>query len=215
MDYIEIFREEFKTSLLNNDRIGIFDIYRKVKNHPIDFDFIEDIMVPAAEEIGEYWDKGEVSLSQLYMSGRICEELVISIFPDQHLLHRGTMNTAIVNFCDHHPLGKKIVCSTFKVNGIPLLDYGHGIDQETLIEKLKRDRPKFLVISVLMLPSALKIKKLKERLLKEGMDTKILVGGAPFRFDKDLWKQVGADAMGITPMDTLNIIKEWGGSCNE
>nr|WP_238387397.1 cobalamin-dependent protein [Psychrilyobacter piezotolerans] len=125
------------------------------------------------------------------------------------------MNTAIVNFCDHHPLGKKIVCSTFKVNGIPLLDYGHGIDQETLIEKLKRDRPKFLVISVLMLPSALKIKKLKERLLKEGMDTKILVGGAPFRFDKDLWKQVGADAMGITPMDTLNIIKEWGGSCNE
>lgn len=213
MDYIEIFREEFKIALLNNDRIEILDIYRKIKSHPIDF--IEDIMIQVAEEIGECWDKGEVSLSQLYMSGRICEDLVNSIFPEGHLLHRGAINTAIVNFYDHHPLGKKIVCSTFKVNGISLLDYGQGIDQGTLIEKIKRDRPKFLIISVLMLPSALKIKKLKERLEKEGIDIKILVGGAPFRFDKDLWKQVGADAMGITPMDTLNIIKEWSVSYNE
>lgn len=215
MTIIETFRDNFKTALLNSNRAETLEVYKKIKNHSKDIDFIEDIMVPTTENIGNSWEIGEVSLSQLYMSGRICEDLISSIFKTPPLDSNSNIKIAIVNFQDHHPLGKKIVVSIFRVNGIPLLDYGHGIDEEELIKKLDEDKPNILIISVLMLPSALKIKGLKERFLKEGIDIKILVGGAPFRLDKDLWKQVGADAMGDKPIDTLNIIKKWSVNNNE
>ncbi len=55
-----------------------------------------------------------------------------------------------------------------------------------------------------MLPSALKIKELKDKL--ENMDVKIIVGGAPFRFDDQLWREVGADAMCKNASEAVSII---------
>ena len=37
---------------------------------------MEKLVVPALERIGAGWEQGRVALSQVYMSGRICEELV-------------------------------------------------------------------------------------------------------------------------------------------
>ena len=203
------FKETFKDSLLENNQIEAFELYKNIEKKHTDIDFIEDIMLPVLAEIGDDWNKGEAALSQVYVSGRICEDVVNLIFADPHPEYDSADKVAIVNFKDQHPLGKKIVSSVLKLNGIPLLDYGFGVEQEELIRKLKKDNPKILIISVLMLPSALKIKNLRMQLLEEGIDIKILVGGAPFRFDKSLWKKVCADAFGDTPIDTLNIIKEW------
>ena len=50
---------------------------------------------------------------------------------------------------------------------------------------------------------ALKVKELRELL---GSDVGIVVGGAPFRFDPLLWREVGADAFGRTAADAVNIV---------
>ncbi|MDF1550504.1 MAG: hypothetical protein P1P88_21970 [Bacteroidales bacterium] len=41
------------------------------------------------------------------------------------------------------------------------------------------------------------------------MEIKILVGGSPFNFDKELWHQVGADAMGKNPGDAIKVLNSW------
>ncbi|MDZ7777050.1 MAG: hypothetical protein U5L09_16260 [Bacteroidales bacterium] len=51
-----------------------------------------------------------------------------------------------------------------------------------------KEKIKILLLSVLMLPSALHVKDLKQKL--NGTGVKIVVGGAPFRFDENLWKEV-------------------------
>jgi hypothetical protein len=38
-----------------------------------------------------------------------------------------------------------------------------------------------------------------------------VVGGAPFRFDDQLWREVGADAMGLSASDALKILDAMGG----
>jgi len=43
--------------------------------------FVEQVVVPALEQIGDGWESGDVALSQIYMSGRICEKLVDTILP--------------------------------------------------------------------------------------------------------------------------------------
>jgi len=35
------------------------------------------------------------------------------------------------------------------------------------------------------------------------------VGGAPFSFDKSLWKYVKADSMGESASDAIHFIKKW------
>ena len=39
----------------------------------------EKVVAPALERIGDDWKAGDASLSQVYMSGRICEKLVDEI----------------------------------------------------------------------------------------------------------------------------------------
>ena len=65
-----------------------------------------------------------------------------------------------------------------------------------------------LLISTLMLHSALAVKEVKLQLSEINPQTKIIVGGAPFSMDKKLWQAVGADRMGENSFDALMYINE-------
>ncbi len=58
-----------------------------------------------------------------------------------------------------------------------------------------------------MLPSALHIKKVRAALDRAGCRPFILVGGAPFLFDAELWREVGADAMGANASEAVAIVE--------
>ena len=58
-----------------------------------------------------------------------------------------------------------------------------------------------------MLNSALDVKEFILKLREENLRTKVVVGGAPFRFDANLHKEIGADAYGKSASDVLEIIK--------
>ncbi len=63
-----------------------------------------------------------------------------------------------------------------------------------------------VLLSVLVLPSALSIEQLRPRL---GPDVGIFVGGAPFRFDPELWKTIDVDGAGETAKDALELVRRW------
>ncbi len=102
-------------------------------------------------------------------------------------------------------LGKRIVYSVLRSSGFDLLDYGKSTVDE-LLARVKDDSIEILLISVLMLSSALHIKDLREKLDHRGGSVKVVVGGAPFGFDEHLWKDVGADAMGRNASEAVEIV---------
>ena len=108
---------------------------------------------------------------------------------------------------DHHLLGKQIVYSLLRAAGFELTDYGN-ISVEEVVARVKKDDIKVLLISVLMLPSALKIKEVRSRIDDMGLDVKIIVGGAPFKFDAKLSSAVGADAMCTTASGVVPVIEQ-------
>jgi methanogenic corrinoid protein MtbC1 len=85
------------------------------------------------------------------------------------------------------------------------------MDVDELVERVITDKLRILLISVLMMPSALKIRELRNALDARGVQLKILVGGAPFQFDSQLWREVGADAMGLSAADAVAIVQHWAG----
>ncbi|MFW5855403.1 MAG: cobalamin-binding protein, partial [Thermodesulfobacteriota bacterium] len=73
------------------------------------------------------------------------------------------------------------------------------------------DEVELLLISALMLPSALRVEKVKDLLDRFGSRTQIVVGGAPFRIDPQLGREVGADAVGNSAADAVAIIERFAG----
>jgi trimethylamine corrinoid protein len=197
-----------ENALIMIDRVKAGRIVRDSCSSSSPFTCLETLVVPALEEVGRRWEAGDVALSQVYMSGRICEEIVDTMLPAGDPRRVDQPKMAIVVLEDHHTLGKRIVLSVLRAGGYEVTDYGHGVSVDQLVDRVTRDNVMILLISTLMLPAALRAKEAIARIKKTHPGTKIIVGGAPFLFDPLLWKEVGADAMGHAASDTLSIVKQ-------
>jgi methanogenic corrinoid protein MtbC1 len=200
--------EKFERALLTVDRLAAKNIIMQSRSDLPTIHLIEKVIVPALERIGSGWQDGDVALSQVYMSGRICEELVETILSPSSLARKNQPKMTIAVLKDYHMMGKRIVYSVLRAGGFELLDYGR-VTVDELITRVQEDNVKIILISVLMLPSALRVvKEVRARLNQASMDVKIIVGGAPFRFDDKLWQEVGADAMGKNASEAIKIVSQ-------
>ncbi|HOE40185.1 MAG TPA: cobalamin-dependent protein [Rhodoferax sp.] len=200
----------FREALESLDRIKADNIFQQVLVKRTPIEAVEQVVVPALEQIGAAWHAGEVALSQVYMSGRFCEELVDKTLPPSDPDRKHQPRSAIVVLSDYHDLGKRMVYSVMRASGFELFDYGR-MDVDALVKRAVSDKIRVLMISVLMLPSALKVREVCSALKKNGADVKVIVGGAPFLFDSELWKEVGADAMGSSASQAVTIVERMMG----
>jgi methanogenic corrinoid protein MtbC1 len=198
--------DRFRTSLLSLDRVAADAVLAaKLREASLD-EIIVSVVVPALERIGDDWVEGKISLSDVYMSSRICEELVTPLAAQAGSPKKSQPNIAIAALLDYHLLGKKLVQLALRSSGYKALDFGQGISVDDLVKRVQEEHVEILLISTLMLPSALKVKDVRRKLDRVGLHPKIVVGGAPFRFDPRLWRDVGADAMGVSASDALRIL---------
>ncbi len=205
-DLIKAFRESLETL----DRVSAEALFQQALAAQTPIAAIESLVVPALEQMGQAWQEGSVALSQVYMSGRFCEELVERVLPPSDPDRKHQPRSAIVLLNDYHALGKRIVYSVMRASGFELFDYGR-MDVEQLVERAIADRIRVLMISVLMLPSALRVSEVCARLKSRDSGIRVLVGGAPFLFDEQLWREVGADAMGHSASEAVTIVERWMG----
>ena len=172
------------------------------------FTGIDSLLVPALEKMGALWDQGDVSLSQLYLAGKVCENVADRLFArnDPDGVKRNPL-IALAVLEDYHMLGKRIVYSVLRASGYAVRDYGRRTVEE-LVRAAADDGIELLFVSTLMLPSALRVKELCSRLKEASLPVTVVVGGAPFRFDASLWKEVGADGMGASASDALRFVRK-------
>ena len=200
----------FRESLEMLDRVTAENIFKQALTTMTPIQAVEHVVVPALEQMGAAWEDGSVALSQVYMSGRFCEELVERALPPSDPDRKHQPRSAIVVLSDYHMLGKRIVYSVMRASGFELFDYGR-MDVDALVERALADKIRVLLISVLILPSALKVREVCTRLRATGSGIKVVVGGAPFLFDEQMWREVGADAMGRSAADAVAIVQGWMG----
>jgi methanogenic corrinoid protein MtbC1 len=204
MSKYELHSKNLERALLMLDKQASEKVLHEALKLGPPIEVVGELVSLALNRIGNDWENGKLALSQVYMSGVICEELIDKVLPPQSPVRKSQPRMAIGVFEDFHLLGKRIVYSSLRASGFELADLGGGLSIDKLVEAVQRDNIKILLLSVLMLPSALHIKDLKQKL--NDSDVKIVVGGAPFRFDNQLWKEVGADACGDNVNDAVQII---------
>nr|CRH06642.1 conserved protein of unknown function [Include Cobalamin B12-binding domain] [Candidatus Magnetococcus massalia] len=193
-------------ALLHVDRVNARAILTSYASDNTPVAVVEQLLVPVLEQIGQGWEQGDVALSQVFMSGQVCEELANSLSWEDREKPWPQPPMAICVLEDFHMLGKQMIYSALKASGYDLIDYGR-MELEPLIQRIRADGIQLMLISTLMLRSALRIADLKKRLDEEGLAVKLVVGGAPFRFDKALWQEMGADAMAMNTAEALTTVR--------
>lgn len=189
-------RQLFLDALLAMDRIGSEKVLRDAAQQQQSFEAVEQIISETLNIIGEGWEIGDYSLSQIYMSGVICEEIINRLLPEFRRDRKNSPKIGIGVLIDHHALGKRIVKAVVQAEGFEIFDFGDGLSVEEIVDKTMAYRIDVLLVSTLMLPSALKVKEIRQQFDHRKIKTRLIVGGAPFRLDSSLWLQVGADADG-------------------
>ncbi len=166
-------------------------------------DLADAVIAPAFASIGARWERGDVALSQVYMAARILEE-VLGEQPGGLRGHGTGPRVGIGVLEDYHALGKRIVCSVLSSAGRDVIDLGTALSPDEMIEAAARARVDVLMISVLMFNKALHVRQVVDGLEARGLGhVTVIVGGAPFTMDPELWRRVGADAYGRNAADAL------------
>ena len=173
----------------------------------------EALLLPVLEGLGEEWEKGLLSLAQIYVAGRICDDLTQSLGASPELTADAPV--AMANLLDHHALGKRIVLAHLRVGGIVVRDYGSGITPEEVVDRAERDHIRVLLLSTLMLASALEVGRVKRLCQDRHLALAVVAGGAPFRLDPGLGRAVGADAVGYAASDALAHVRHFLGERRE
>jgi methanogenic corrinoid protein MtbC1 len=198
------FISDFERALLFLQKQEAENIFVRASEKYGPWEVASELVVKTLERIGDGWEKGTVALSQVFLSSMICEELVDKILPPGSPVRIDQPSVGIAVFEDYHVLGKRMVYSALRASGYELIDLGNGLKSNEILELVEQHQIRILMLSVLMLPSALRIKELAPELKKRGV--RLIVGGAPFRFDEELWKEIGADGTGRNPAEALEAL---------
>lgn len=110
---------------------------------------------------------------------------------------------------DYHSLGREMVGTFLRANGIEVIDVGLGAEASKFVEAVQRSGAKVVGVSSLLVESAKEIIKIREALDHRGLRaTKIVAGGACFVVDRDLYHEVKADFVATAASDMINIVQQ-------
>jgi methanogenic corrinoid protein MtbC1 len=182
-------------------------------------DVVFKIVTPAIERmIKSISEDFDANLAQHFMTAQIAsevtEEMIQKFEKKPSVAGRVVMGTA---HGDLHSLGRRIVIGCLKAYLMDTTDLGVNVPPERFVDEAVACNAQVIGISAMMVHTArgengcLKVRHiLKQRGLEEKI--KIIVGGAPYRFDEGLYKVVQADAWaedGIAAGKTItDLIKE-------
>jgi methanogenic corrinoid protein MtbC1 len=200
--------DRLEAALISIDELAVNAVIEEAQEALTPMDCAEKVISPVLRRIGVGWQEGRVSLSQVYLGSRMCEKALDRLLPPAHQNRRVRPKMAIAVLEDYHNLGQKIVWSILRAGGYEVLNYERQ-DVPSLAAMAKRDGVEVLMVSTLMYRSALRVKDLRKQMDEESIGPILMVGGAPFIFDKELWQKVGADEVGEDASSALLIAKKY------
>ncbi|WP_148136250.1 methyltransferase cognate corrinoid protein [Candidatus Formimonas warabiya] len=148
------------------------------------------------QRIGDLFGRGEVFLPELILSAQVMKEataVLDAAMQGSQAQKKGKMLIATVEG-DVHDIGKGIVVSLVKTQGIEVIDLGREVPVAKIMEKAVEYSVDIIGTSALLTTTITEQKKLEDALRKEGLRDrfKTMVGGAPCT---QRWAdRIGADA---------------------
>ncbi len=200
---------DYNEAILETDKELALQVVEKALDSGVSAeDIVFKIIMPAVEEMmARVLTDLDTNLAQHFMIAQIASETTEKML-QKFSQPPETIGRVVIgsSFGDLHSLGKRIVMGCLKSMMVEVFDLGVNVNAEDFVDAAVEHDAQVIAISSMMMHTAtggegsLQVRKLlKQRGLEQ--EIKLVVGGAPFRYDSELYKTVGADnwaADGIT-----------------
>ncbi|MDO4542275.1 MAG: methyltransferase cognate corrinoid protein [Bacillota bacterium] len=203
-----IIKEAIEAMIKCNEDIAVDVMKRAIAEGLDPVEILSDGFSAGIREVGDLFGRGQVFLPELMLSADVMK--TISGMVDEEMAKtgktaekKGTMILATVEG-DVHDIGKGIVASIIKTQGIEIIDLGRDVPVPTIIAKAEEYNADLIGTSALLTTTLAEQKKLEEVLKDKGLKSKYktMVGGAPAT---QRWAdRIGADAYAEDAAEAVN-----------
>jgi len=183
-------------SIIDADEDRAMEIITEAEAGGIDFvELLSDGFSAGMREVGDRFGSGEVFLPELIFTAEIMKNVstkVESKMSKDAIQKKGIFVLGTVAG-DVHDIGKGIVASLLKTNGMEVYDLGREVPAAEFVSKAKELNAEFIGSSALLTTTMTEQKVIEDLLAEAGLKGKVktLVGGAPVT--KRWADKIGAD----------------------
>ena len=155
---------------------------------------INELLIPALDEVGERFEKGVFFLPQLMASAEAAKagfDVIRAAASDEgRRARKGPIVLCTVKG-DIHDIGKNIVRMLLENYGYEVIDLGRDVAPEAVVEAVQESGAKLAGLSALMTTTVAGMTETIELLREQAPEVKIMVGGAVL--NEEYARMVGAD----------------------
>ena len=201
--------DELKNSVVEGDDVKAAELTEKLLKKHDPLKIINEILVPAMQEVGDRYEKGIYFLPQLMAAAKAMKaafNVIKEATKDRPQEVKGTIILATVEG-DIHDIGKNIVGMLLENHGYRVVDLGKNVPKERIVEEAKRIKPDAVGLSALMTTTMMEMKNVIEELKKHGIKVFTMVGGAVVT--EDFARSIGADAYAENAVEAVKIMDRW------
>lgn len=170
---------------------------------------LDEILLPAINEVGELFDKGKYFLPQLIASAEAMKAAIEYMEPI--LLQESTgadMPTVVIATVegDIHDIGKNLVALMLKNYGFRVIDLGKDVPKEQIIAAAKEHHAQVIALSALMTTTMQQMRHVIKYAKQQQVDAKIIIGGAVIT--QEYADEIGADGYSKDAADAVKLTKK-------
>ena len=202
-------QDKLKTAVLMGNRNGIVKITKEaLESGEKPSELLNQVLLPAINQVGEYFDQGKYFLPQLIASAEAMKNSIEVLEP---LLQTGSageeMPVVVIATVegDIHDIGKNLVALMLKNHGFHVIDLGKDVPQAKILETAREHHAEFIALSALMTTTMQRMREIVAAAKQEGITAKIIIGGAVIT--QEYADEIGADGYSKDAADAVKLAK--------
>ena len=176
-----------------------------------ELEVVNNMLIPALDEVGQKYEKGEIFLPQLIQSAETVKnafEVIKEKLSDkkESNISKGRIILATVKG-DIHDIGKNIFKVILQNYGYDILDLGNDVPIESVVKTAMDEDIQLVGLSALMTTTIKSMEETIKALKGAGYKGKVFVGGAVLT--KEYADMIGADYYSKDAKEAVEIAKEF------
>lgn len=169
-------------------------------------DIYSQVLTPVMAEVGRLWHINELTVGEEHIVTATTQQVVCQLYG--HITRKPPNGRSVIVTTPEgnpHDIGIRMVADMFEMEGWRAVYLGTCMPPEDLARSVVDFDADLVIISVCIQAQVWRVEKMVEaiRSVRATRDARVMVGGPGFRHCADAWKQLGADAHGMSLEDAL------------
>ena len=173
---------------------------------------LDNVLLPAINQVGELFDKGKYFLPQLIGSAEAMKNSIQVLEPllqkDAAAADMPVVVIATVEG-DIHDIGKNLVALMLRNYGFQVIDLGKDVPNEEIIRAAQENNAQIIALSALMTTTMQRMQEVIAMAKERNLKSKIMIGGAVVT--QDYADEVGADGYSRDAAEAVKLAKRLTG----